>query len=261
MSETAVAIRARDLTKRYGDVLAVDSLDLAVPSGSIYGFLGPNGAGKTTTIEMLTTLLVPTSGTATVAGQDVTDRDAVKPHIGYLPDEPPLYEGFSAREQLSYVAQLRDLDPDSADERIETLLSRVDLAADADRLIDTYSQGMRQKVGLLQAILHEPSVVFLDEPTNGLDPRAAREVVDLVGGLSEDGTTVFLSTHILPVVEELADTLGVLRDGRLVDEGTVQALKRRAADGSERTLEQAFLEITDDQSLVESTPEDTEPAR
>jgi len=243
------AIRTTGLTKRYGDVVAVEDLDLAVPSGSVYGFLGPNGAGKTTTIEMLTTLLVPTSGTATVAGHDVADRDAVKPHVGYLPDEPPLYDGFSAREQLAYVAELHGLDPDAVADRIETLLGRVGLTDDADRLVDTYSQGMRQKVGLVQAVLHDPAVVFLDEPTNGLDPRAAREVVDLIDGLAAEGTTVFLSTHILSVVEEIADTVGVLHDGHLVAEGAVESLRRRAADGSERTLEQAFLEITDGEAI------------
>ncbi|MFC6729823.1 ABC transporter ATP-binding protein, partial [Natronoarchaeum mannanilyticum] len=177
------AITADGLTKRYGDVEAVDGVDLSISSGAVYGFLGPNGAGKTTTIEMLATLVEPTAGTATVAGHPISDRDAIKPHIGYLPDEPPVYDAFSAREQLEYVAVLRGLDDDRAADRIDELLARVDLAADADRLIDDYSQGMRQKVGLLQALLHDPDVLFLDEPTSGLDPRAAREAVDLIDDL------------------------------------------------------------------------------
>jgi ABC-2 type transport system ATP-binding protein len=248
-SSTGDAIEARGLSKRYGDVVAVEDLDLSIPAGTVYGFLGPNGAGKTTTIGMLTTLITPTEGTATVAGHPVSDRDAIKPHLGYLPDDPPLYDAFSAREQLDYVATLRGMD-DDADERIEGLLARVGLTDDADRRIDTYSQGMRQKVGLVQAILHEPSVVFLDEPTNGLDPRAAREVIEVIRELAAGGATVFLSTHVLPVVEELADTVGVLHRGRLVAEGSPADLKRRAADASERTLEQAFIEITDDATLV-----------
>ena len=245
-------IAADDLTKRYGDVTAVDGLDLQIPEGAVYGFLGPNGAGKTTTIEMLTTLTTPTSGRATVAGHPTSDRDAVKPHIGYLPDEPPLYDAFSGREQLEYVATLRGLDDDAAAERVDRLLERVGLTADADRQIDTYSQGMRQKVGLLQTVLHEPDVVFLDEPSTGLDPRAAREVVDLIGELADEGMTVFLSTHILPVVEELADTVGVLHQGSLVAEGAPEELKRRATDGTERSLEQAFLDVTDDGSHIAS---------
>ncbi|GAB3027165.1 ABC transporter ATP-binding protein [Natronobiforma cellulositropha] len=248
-------IVADGLTKRYGDVTAVDRLDLRVDGGTIYGFLGPNGAGKTTTIGMLTTLVEPTAGGATVAGHATTDRDAVKPHIGYLPDEPPVYDAFSAREQLEYVATIRGLEEGWAAERAERLLERVGLGDSADRRIDTYSQGMRQKVGLVQAILHDPAVLFLDEPTNGLDPRAARDVVDLIAQLTDDGTTVFLSTHILPVVEELADTVGVLHQGSLVAEGSPAELTRRVTDADESTLEQVFLTVTDDDSrLATKTP-------
>lgn len=247
-------IETAGLTKRYGDVVAVDGLDLTVPAGTAYGFLGPNGAGKTTTMEMLTTLTVPTSGTASVAGEPITDRDAVKPHIGYLPDEPPVYDAFSAWEQLEYVATIRGLDEAYASERIEQLLARVDLLGDADRQTDEYSQGMRQKVGLIQAVLHEPDVLFLDEPTNGLDPRMAREVVDLVSELAAEGTTVFLSTHILPVVDELADTVGVLHEGQLVAEGPPAELKRRVSESGEGTLERAFLEVTADDSHIETEP-------
>lgn len=245
-------IHADNLTKRYGDLTAVDGLEFSVPEGAVFGFLGPNGAGKTTTIEMLTTLTTPTAGQATVAGHPTTDRDAVKPHIGYLPDDPPVYDAFCAREQLEYVATISGLEEERASNRAEVLLERVGLAEDADRLIETYSQGMRQKVGLVQAILHEPSVVFLDEPTNGLDPRAAREVVDLITELAADGTTVFLSTHILPVVDELADIVGVLHEGSLVAEGPPAELKQRAADDAERTLERVFLEVTDESGHIAS---------
>ena len=242
-------IEANGITKRYDDVTAVEGLDLEVPAGTVYGFLGPNGAGKTTTMEIFTTLTTPTEGRAAVAGRPTTDRDAIKARIGYLPDEPPVYDAFTGREQLEYVATLRGLDDDTAAERAERLLSRVDLLDAADRRIDTYSQGMRQKIGLVQSVIHEPAVLFLDEPTNGLDPRAAREVVDLIDDLAAEGTTVFLSTHILPVVEELADTVGVLHRGSLVAEGSPAELKRRTTDadrGSEGTLEQVFLEVTDD---------------
>jgi ABC-2 type transport system ATP-binding protein len=253
--ETTLAIRTNDLTKRFGDHVAVDRLDLAIPQGHVYGFLGPNGAGKTTTMRMLTTLLPPTEGTATIMGTPLTDREAVTPHIGYLPEDPPVYEELTGREQLSYAAFLHDIPDDVGTERIEDLLGRFDMTDDADRRISTYSKGMRQKIGLIQALLHEPAVVFLDEPTSGLDPRAARTVLDVIGELVDEETTVFLSTHILSVVDELADTIGVLHEGRLVAEGSPVDLKRRAETGEERTLEQAFLEVTADHREAEETAE------
>ncbi|MFC4356862.1 ATP-binding cassette domain-containing protein [Halobium salinum] len=236
------AIRTDGLTRRYGDEVAVSGLDLHVDRGAVYGFLGPNGAGKTTTIRMLTTLLRPSGGEAYVAGADVTDRDAVTPNIGYLPEEPPLFEELTAREQVEYVAGLRDLDPERAGDRADRLFDRFGLAADADKRIGTYSKGMKQKAGLVQALVHDPEVVFLDEPTSGLDPRAARTVRETLDDLAEDDVTVFLSTHILPVVDELADTVGVLFDGSLVAEGAPEELTQRASGGG--TLEDAFLAVT-----------------
>jgi len=238
------AIDTTDLRKRYDETLAVDGLDLSIPEGVVYGFLGPNGAGKTTTMRMLTGLTRPTSGTGSVAGASVADRDALRPHIGYLPEEPPLYEQATAYEQLEYVAGLRDLPGGSARERIDGLLDDLDLAADAGTRIADYSKGMRQKTAYIQAVLHEPDVVFLDEPTSGLDPRAARTIRGMITDLADSGTTVFLSTHILPVVEEVADTVGILYDGELVAEDTPEALTRRAETGETGTLEDAFLELT-----------------
>lgn len=262
-------IKTDGLTKRYDEVVAVEGLDLDIEQGTVYGFLGPNGAGKTTTIEMLTSMTVPSSGTATVAGVPVTDRDALKSHIGYLPDEPPLYDAFTAREQLEYVAVLRGMDGGNGTEvdgtgdvdepaaRIETLIDRINLTDDADRRIDTYSTGMRQKVGLVQSLLHQPDVLFLDEPTSGLDPRAARDVVTLIDNLADSGTTVFLSTHILPVVEELADRVGVLADGCLVAEGPPARLKDRATGDDNSTLEDVFLQVTSDNTAVPSSQKKT----
>nr|WP_256393543.1 ABC transporter ATP-binding protein [Natronoarchaeum rubrum] len=254
---TDLAIETRALTKRYGDAVAVEDLTLSITRGSVYGFLGPNGAGKTTTMRMLTTLTKPTSGTASVAGQSIEDRDDVTPHIGYLPEEPPLYDELTGREQLEYIAGLRDIPEDEADERIDSMLDRFDLAGDADKRIDAYSKGMRQKVGVIQAVLHEPDVVFLDEPTSGLDPRAARTMRNTIAELAEQEMTVFLSTHILPVVDELADTVGVLHDGRLVAEGTPDGLKNRAEAGEERSLEDAFLDITHDHGAERLDEEST----
>jgi ABC-2 type transport system ATP-binding protein len=246
-AEQQAAIVAKGLTRRFGETVAVEELNLEVPEGTVYGFLGPNGAGKTTTIEMLTTLLPPTSGQARVAGVPVEDRDKLKRYIGYLPHESPVYESFTAREQLAYAADIRNLDADTADERIEDLLGRVGLLADAGDRIGTYSQGMRRKVGLVQALLHDPEVAFLDEPTSGLDPRASRAVIDLIHEQVRTGTTVFLSSHILPVVEELADTVGVLYQGRLVAEDSPDRLVDHRDDSG--TLEDVFLEVTTDRPV------------
>jgi len=239
-----LAIEANDLTKRYGDELAVDALDLSIPAGTVYGFLGPNGAGKTTTMRMLTTLTKPTAGTASIAGNSIENRDAVVPHIGYLPEEPPLFDELTGREQLEYIAGLRDLPADEAADRIDSLLDRFGLAADADKRIGAYSKGMKQKAGIVQALLHEPDVVFLDEPTSGLDPRAARTVRDTIADLADEETTVFLSSHILSVVDELADTVGVLFRGDLVAEGDPDTLKERAETGEQQSLEDVFFEVT-----------------
>jgi len=244
------AIDTDRLRKRYDGTTAVDALDLTVPAGSVFGFLGPNGAGKTTTIRMLVTLLRPTSGTARIAGQPIENRQAVTERIGYLPETPPLFEELTAREQLEYAAGLRDIPDAEAGERIADLLDRFDLAADADRRISAYSKGMKQKTGIIQAILHEPAVVFLDEPTSGLDPRAARTVRDTISELAAEDSTVFLSTHILPVVDELADTVGVLFDGDLVAQGAPEELKQRVETGGERTLEDVFLEVTSEAELA-----------
>jgi len=250
------SIETTALTKRYGSTTAVDQLNLSVPDGTVYGFLGPNGAGKTTTMRILTGLTTPTSGSATVAGVPVTDRDSLRPHIGYLPEEPPLYEQATAYEQLEYVAGLRDLPSRETQDRIDDLLDRLDLSPnDAATRIAEYSKGMRQKVAYVQAVLHDPDVAFLDEPTSGLDPRAARTIRELIGELTDEGTTVFLSTHILPVVEEVADTVGILYDGKLVAEDTPDQLTQRAETGETRTLEDAFLELTSTDPAEDDTEE------
>lgn len=246
MSSTtdAAAIEAADLRKTYGTEVALDGVSLSIPNGAVYGFLGPNGAGKTTTMRLLTGLSNPTSGSVTIRGVDVEDRRDIAPLIGYLPETPPLYEEFSAREQLTYVADLRDVPGEAASERIEGYLERFGLADDADRRISGYSKGMKQKTAFVQAVLHDPAVLFLDEPTSGLDPRAAREIRDSIAEFADAGTTVFLSTHILPVVEAVADEVGVLFDGGLVAEGTPAELQARAETDADGSLEDAFLAVT-----------------
>ena len=242
----SLAIEARGLTKHFDEVVAVEDLDLSIERGVVYGFLGPNGSGKTTTMRMLTSLTRPTAGEARIMGVDVRNRRELIRHIGYLPEEPPLFDELTGREQLRHVAALHDLPAGAADERIQRYFDRFDLAGAADRRQEGYSTGMRKKVGLIQAVLHEPPVIFLDEPTSGLDPRAARTVKDLIAELADRETTIFLSTHILSVVDELADVVGVLHEGRLVAEGPPADLKRRAERGEAGSLEDAFLAVTAD---------------
>ncbi|WP_435066611.1 ABC transporter ATP-binding protein [Haloplanus sp. C73] len=242
MPSTTPAVDAADLRKRYGDKVALNGVSLSISAGTVYGFLGPNGAGKTTTMRLLTGLSTPDSGSVSVCGVPATDRRALAPRIGYLPETPPLYDEFSAREQLDYVADLRDIA--DARDRIDTYLDRFDLAADADRRLGSYSKGMRQKTAFIQSVLHDPDVLFLDEPTSGLDPRAARRIRESITDFADAGTTVFLSTHILSVVEAVADEVGVLFDGRLVAEGTPEEVTARAETGASASLEDAFLAVT-----------------
>jgi len=244
MTRNTNAIETRGLTKQFGTEFAVDGLDLTVEHGTVYGFLGPNGAGKTTTMRMLTSLTRPTDGEAWINGNPVSDRDGIRASIGYLSEEPPVFDELTGREQLEYFARLRDLPAAETETRIADWLNRFGLTDDADKRIDDYSKGMRQKIGLIQALLHEPDVVFLDEPTSGLDPRAARTVLDVIADLTDAGHTVFLSTHILSVVEELADVVGVLYEGDLVTEGSPATLTARMEAEEGTTLEDVFLSVT-----------------
>ncbi|QCC51035.1 ABC transporter ATP-binding protein [Halapricum salinum] len=246
MTAPSPAISTRDLTKRYGGTTAVDGLTFEVPSGVVYGFLGPNGAGKTTTMRMLTGLVEPTDGDGFVAGTHCTERRHLVDHIGLLPEEPPLYGELTAREQLQFAADLRDLSWESVEERALGLADSLGLVPDLDRRVDGFSKGMKQKTAFIQTVQHDPDVVFLDEPTSGLDPRAARTLRELIVDLAAADTTVFLSTHILPVVEEIADQVGVLYDGRLVSEGSPADLTAGVGGDGEADLEDAFLELTDE---------------
>ncbi|OLZ42659.1 multidrug ABC transporter ATP-binding protein [Natrinema saccharevitans] len=244
------AITAYGVTKRYDDEVAVEDLSLSIPAGSVYGFLGPNGAGKTTTMEILTTLTQPTAGSATVAGVSITDRAKLSKRIGYLPTTPPIFDELNAWEQLRHFARLHEIPDDRADDRIEELLTEFNLRSDAHRRIGEYSTGMKKKVGVISTIIHDPDVVFLDEPTSGLDPIAARTVRETIDELASDDTTVFLSSHILPIVDKVADEIGVIRDGRLIAEGPVDELKAQAERGTATDLETVFLEITSDEDAI-----------
>jgi ABC-2 type transport system ATP-binding protein len=218
------AIRTEGLTKFYRKTLGIDDLDLEVRSGEVFGFLGPNGAGKTTTIRLLLDLLRPTRGAAQVLGMDVrTHSVEIRRRVGYLPGELGLYERLTAWELLTYFAHLRGLD-DLGHAR--ELAGRLDL--DTSRPVRTLSHGNRQKVGLVQAFMHRPRLLVLDEPTGGLDPLIQHEFYGLLREVRDDGATVFLSSHVLVEVERVADRVGIIRDGRLVEQASVEELKERA---------------------------------
>jgi ABC-2 type transport system ATP-binding protein len=231
-SDTSVApndgivIQTKNLTKRYGEVTAVDSLDLSIRRGEVFGLLGPNGAGKTTTILMLLGLTEPTAGTARVDGV-VPTRDPllVKSRVGYLPDEVGFYEDMTARQNLRYTAELNRLPRAAGDERIDALLSEVGLGGDADRKVGGYSRGMRQRLGLADALVKDPSILILDEPTVNIDPEGVREMLLLVERLrSDQGVTILLSSHLLHQVEQVCDRIGVFVSGKLVASGTIDEL-------------------------------------
>src|SRR3954468_15364370 len=220
------AIVVKGLERAFGDVLAVQGVDLAVEEGEIFGFLGPNGAGKTTTVRMLTTLLLPTGGQATVAGHDVIrEARAVRGSIGVALQEAALDPLMTGRELIRLQATLQGLPGDEGKRRADDLLERVDLAAAADRRVGGYSGGMKRRLDLAAALVHEPRVLFLDEPTTGLDPVSRKTIWEEVRALNDDGTTVFLTTQYLEEADQLADNVGIIDSGRIVAEGTPESLK------------------------------------
>jgi ABC-2 type transport system ATP-binding protein len=223
-ADPALAIRARGLTKRFGSIVALDGLDLDVPSGSIFGLLGPNGAGKTTTIRILTGLARATSGRATVAGAEVgLDRPDLRGRLGYLDQDPRFYSWMRGRELLELVGRLCGLDGAALRERVAAMLDRVGLAAAAERRIGGYSGGMRQRLGIAQALLGRPRVVLLDEPVSSLDPEGRRDVLALIADLRSEATVV-VSTHVLSDVERVCDRVAILDRGRLVTEAPLERL-------------------------------------
>jgi ABC-2 type transport system ATP-binding protein len=245
-------IETTNLTKTFGRLAAVQSLNLVVQTGELYGFLGPNGAGKTTTIRMLIGLLRPTAGRAIVAGYDIQqDSLNARRKIGYLAQSPTLYEKLSGREFLRFVGGLYGLDDEQVDDQAERLLGLVDLTSKADQLIESYSGGMRKKLGLCGALVHSPKVLVLDEPLAGLDPRSARHIRDTLHALTDQGTTVFLSTPILEVAERVCDRVGILDHGQLITSGSVEDLRTWARRTDETTLEDLFLQLTSTDKATE----------
>jgi ABC-2 type transport system ATP-binding protein len=236
-------IELHELCKNYGKKLAVDHLNLAAYGGEVFGFLGPNGAGKTTTIKMIVGLLQPTTGTVTVAGYDMQKQPTqAKFSSGYVPDNPNLYSKLSPRELLQFVGDLYCLDPRRIHYRIAELLELFNLTEVSDDLIDSFSHGMQQKVSMSAALLHDPKVLILDEPTVGLDPKSAHLIKDVLRQFADRGSLVFITTHILEIAERMCDRVGILDHGKLVAIGTIQEL--RSMVSSESSLEDIFLNLT-----------------
>jgi ABC-2 type transport system ATP-binding protein len=244
MANSVTLIETQALSKRYGDKLAVNNVSLEVQAGEVFGFLGPNGAGKTTTIKMIVGLLQPTSGTIRVAGYDVQTQPLLaKASSGYVPDTPNLYGKLTGRELLRFVGDLYSLDRQRLAQRSEELLRVLDLTEAADQTIDSYSHGMQQKASLAAALMHDPKVLVLDEPTVGLDPKSARLIKDILRQMAERGTAVFLSTHILEIAERMCDRIGIIDKGALVAVGTMTELRALGKAG-ETSLEDIFLGLT-----------------
>jgi ABC-2 type transport system ATP-binding protein len=262
ISATAL-IEARNLTKRYGDKAAVDNVSFRVDGGEIFGFLGPNGAGKTTTIKMIVGLLQPTSGAVTVCGYDVQIQPVqAKASNGYVPDTPNLYPKLSGRELLRFVGDLYQMDRKQIDYRITELLNLFDLSQAGDDTIDSYSHGMQQKTALAAALMHDPKVLVLDEPTVGLDPRSARMIKDILRQMADRGAAIFLSTHILEIAERMCDRIGIINRGQLVAVGTMVELRAignknvpssSTDTASETSLEDIFLSLTGGADYAEIT--------
>ena len=235
-------VEIQDLTKTYGEFVAVGHLTLAVQPGEILALLGPNGAGKTTTIRMLMGILSPTSGTATIAGHDCfAGRAQVMAQVGYLPDEPIFYDHLTGGEIVRFCGEMRGMRRDHTVARGRELAERLEIEDALDDYAINYSMGMRKKLALLCAMLHRPAVLILDEPTNGLDPFATRSLLELIRATAAEGAAVFYSTHLLPQAEKLATRIGILHRGRVVALGTLDELRGQLAPGA--SLEDVFFQL------------------
>ena len=242
-------IRLKNLTKRYGNILAVNNLNLSVPEGEIFGFIGPNGAGKTTTLRMMGGVILPTEGSVIIDGINMADDpENVKKRIGFIPDRPFLYEKLTGMEFLRFTADLYGIEDGLFYERSEKILRQFSLYHWADKLIESYSHGMKQRLIISAAILHDPKVIVVDEPMVGLDPAGIRMVKDLFRSLAKKGTTLFMSTHTLAVAEDVCDRIGIIHKGSLVATGTIEELRLKA-QVQEGDLEEVFLILTEGESV------------
>jgi ABC-2 type transport system ATP-binding protein len=245
-------IELKDLTKKYGDFKAVNDLNLCVKKGEVFGFIGPNGAGKTTTIKMMSGILQPTRGRVFISGINMQDApEKAKSKIGFIPDRPYLYEKLSGIEFLKFTADLYGVSEKTFQASAYRILEDFSLADWADELVESYSHGMKQRLIMSAALLHDPEVIIVDEPMVGLDPAAIIMVKALFRKLAGEGVTVFMSTHTLKVAQDTCDRIGVINKGRLIATGTTQELQREA-NVSEADLEQVFLKLTNHERSSDS---------
>ncbi|MCB4791164.1 MAG: ABC transporter ATP-binding protein [Elusimicrobia bacterium] len=237
-----IAIKSSNLTKNFGDIKAVDNLNLEIYEGEIFAFLGPNGAGKTTTIKLFTGLLIPTSGSVTINGYDIqSDPQKAKQSIGLISDQPFVYQYLSGFEFMRFVGDLYNVPVNEQKNKIPELLEMLELKDWQDDLVESYSHGMKQKLVFASMLLHNPKVLLLDEPLVGLDPKGARLVKDIFKELSNRGVTIFMSTHVLEIAEKLAHRVGIIQKGKVTEVSSVEALKDKIKS---KNLEDIFLELT-----------------
>lgn len=255
-------IEIENVTRRYGNKLAVNHLSLHIPRGELFAFLGPNGAGKTTTIKMMVGLLRPSSGSIRLCGHDVSQQQtAANRLLGYVPDVPYLYDKLSGSEFLRFIADMYGIARDEADDRIAQQIENFKLRDFVDDLTESYSHGMKQRVAFAAAMLHDPRVLVIDEPMVGLDPRSVRLVKDLLKAKARGGQTIFMSTHLLSIAEEIADRVGIVDQGQLRFLGTIDELRAQVAT-HEASLEHLYLSFTSPeaaQTAAGSPAEDSVP--
>ena len=243
-------IEASELTKQFGSVQALTGVSFQVMPGEIYGLLGPNGAGKTTTIKVITGLVEPTSGWVKVGGFDPVEKPIeVKSRIGYIAEKPILYDSLSSRDFLEFVASIRKIDQNAANRIVTQLADAFDMAKYFDAPIATLSMGMKQKVALIASLIHQPPVLLLDEPLSGIDAKSSRIVKDLLSLHTQKGGAVLFSTHIMEVAEHICTRIGIIYQGKVIAEGTLDQLKSKTGSKSE-TLEEVFLKLTNEETEV-----------
>ncbi len=264
------AIETRKLSRAFDDFIAVDNLDLQVPKGCFFGFLGPNGAGKSTTIKMLTGLLRITSGSASILGQDVDPENVeARRRMGVVPEDLALFERLTASEHLTFVGRMFEMEPALIQKRQNELLEMMNLNQEPKKLVVDFSHGMKKKLALAAALIHDPEVLFLDEPFEGIDAVASRQIKDLLNSLVSHGKTIFLTSHILEIVERLCSDIAIIHEGKLVAQGALEDLRRgvdvdtpaetsgdgvSSGPGERKTLEEIFLSIVNADEDPARTP-------
>jgi ABC-2 type transport system ATP-binding protein len=241
---TSIAVRLSGVSKRYGDVLAVDRLDLEVRRGEVLGLLGPNGSGKSTTLKMILGLVKPDSGSINVLGVDVEkDPIAVRRKVGYVPESPRIYEFLTGLEFLDFIGDVYGMASEERREQVEEFVKAFDLEGREGDLMSSYSEGMKQKVVIISALMHRPELLLLDEPLSGLDPRSARIVKDLLRELASQGVTTIMSTHVLEIAQAMCNRIAIMHGGRLLALGTMEELRQKARMPG-AGLEDLFLKLT-----------------